>query len=160
MAETTSPDFAVKHKSQELIDYGTIALRAGDLPRAKGAFEAAWGVFPSPESLDGLGCVAFLKGEFIEAEELFMRAVSLDESYADAIGNLALLYETLGMKEKARLLYEKGIRADPINFKARNNYGALLTESGDADLGGGEILRAEALSRHPLIIENATRIGF
>lgn len=160
VAQSVAPDFASRREAQEIVDNGTLLLREGELSRAQAAFEASWAIAPSPQALDGLGCVAFLKGETKEAEELFTRALTLDEEYSHALGNLALLYESEGNHEKAKELYERGLIQEPKNFQARNNYGVFLEESGDSDTARGEILRAEAISGHPLIVENVSRIGF
>lgn len=159
-APIVAPDFNARREAQDLVDNGTLLLRQGELSRAQAAFESSWAISPSPQALDGLGCVAFLRGEEMEAEELFTRAVSFDEGYSHALSNLALLYEKQGKHEKARTLFEKGLISDPKNFQARNNYGVFLQEIGEEGGARSEILRAEVLSKHPLIIENVSRIGF
>lgn len=164
-----SPNPAKQAQALSLIDQGTIALRAGELDRAEATFQAAWEIDELPAAVDGLGCVAFLRGDSKRAEELFIQAYQMDDDYTEALGNLALLYEANGLSENARQLFERAIAENPGNARVRNNFAAYLKErareDGDSERSAQtsararqELFKAHALSPHPLIEQNLEKV--
>ncbi|MBX7137460.1 MAG: hypothetical protein K1X83_05700 [Oligoflexia bacterium] len=153
--EPQPPGAASISQALNLVDQGTLMLREGDLHRAQGSFESSWEIVPSPQALDGQGCVAFLHGEFGAAERYFRRAYSEFEKYPEALANLALLYEATGRRSAADSAYRLALREAPANFRGRNNYAVFLRDSG---AGPGKVLKelfkAEAVEKHPMITEN------
>lgn len=144
----------------ELIDQGTLWLRAAELDRAEGAFEAAWEVSKLAAALDGLGCVAFRRGDARRAEELFIKAYQVDHRYSVSLANLALLYKRNGLTHAAQRLYVEAIARNPRNFKARNNFGVLLSDIQELPQAGRlQLLRAAALKRDALIENNLRSIS-
>ncbi|RIL08251.1 MAG: hypothetical protein DCC75_09410 [Proteobacteria bacterium] len=149
-----------------LVDRGTLHLRHGELDKAYASFTAAYQIEESAAALDGMGCVELLRGEFEVAERNFIAAITADPEYSQARGNLGLLYELRGKKLEARQMYQSAMALDPKNFHAKNNLAGLLVEL-ERELGGGSglrgearliLLQAEALSGHPLIKENVSRL--
>ncbi|PJF37581.1 MAG: hypothetical protein CUN55_21340, partial [Phototrophicales bacterium] len=90
------PTLEETNQAQQLIDKGTLALRARMLDEAQAAFEVSYDLVPSPEALDGLGCVAFMRGELEIARDYFLSAYNQDSNYTDSIFHLALLYDYVG----------------------------------------------------------------
>lgn len=146
-----------------LIDQGTAYLQMSDLARAKAAFEVAWDLAALPAALDGLGCVAFLEGDLARAQKYFVSAYEQDETYTTALGNLALLYESVGMTNEAQILYKRVLKEDPRNFRARNNFAGFLIEHKNEgtvtrERAKRELLRAEALTDHSFIQKNLEKV--
>lgn len=144
-------------ESMNLVDQGSAYLELGQLDRARSSFQVAWDVGQTAAALDGLGCVAFLEGDLLKAQSYFIRAYERDDSYTEAIANLALLYDRVGDTEHAEMLYRHVVEMDPKNYRARNNLAALMQgkSRGVRDEAAlRELLRAASLSDHPLIKMN------
>ena len=145
--------------ARRLVDRATLALRAGDLDAAQAGYEVALQNAPLASAIDGLGCVAFLRGEYPTAATLFERAYAQDPGSASALFNLAMVQEVLGREELARQLYERGIELNPRDARGRANYAALLADrsrsNGRSALEARrELLRAQALAKTGLISRN------
>ena len=145
-----------------LVDQGVALMRTGDLDRAEAAFETAWEVARLTAAIDGLGCVAFLRGDHLTAEKYFLAAIDTDPEYYDSFANLALLYESIGKVSLAKRYYRTAIAGDPENFRARNNYAASIFDNDCEYFARGdalfELLKAESLAKHPLIGENIVKV--
>lgn len=152
-----------------MIDKGVQFLRVGDLNQAKAAFSVAQEIKPSAAALDGLGCVAMLRAEYSDAEQLFVSAYKLDPLYTRAIGNLALLYDLSSQYDLAQRFYEAALKLEPHNYQVRTNYAVLIEEMGRriakvqarnklkkqrAVWAKQELLKAYALAEHPIIEHN------
>ncbi len=157
---TEPPSMDAIHRARELVDQGVIYLELGELERAEATFRVAFEVAEIPQSLDGLGCVAFLRGDFESAEKLFNQAYALDPAYTYVLGNLALLYEQQGAAEKSLALYQRAIELNPANFQFRNNFGVFLKQKLDyPNLSVSELRKGAALSPDPLIEYNLKQLG-
>lgn len=160
--QTPPVDLHREQSALVLVDRATQALRAGALDEAQAGFSAAWETSPSTAALDGLGCVAFQRGDFLRAEEYFLRAMRREPEYGPAYANLALLYEIEGRLEQARELYDRSVELDPLNPLVRNNRGALLSDLAVAPseqaAARQEILKAAYLSRDRLVRQNVRKI--
>ena len=150
------PSLDDMRESRRLVNQGTLFLRQGLLDQARASFSMARELDGSAAAIDGLGCVAMLEQRFEIAQRYFIRAYELDNNYADALGNLALLYELYGYLNEAETLYRRALAIDPKNFRTRNNYAAFLH-----DHRGGKDIRVEdefnkafSLTPHPLIKAN------
>ncbi len=62
------------------------------------------------------------RGLWREAIYRWERATQLDATYAPAFNNLAVAYEQVGDREKARAAYEKAIALQPGNTLIRQNF--------------------------------------
>lgn len=148
--------------AQVLVDQGTLHLRTAELDRAGSEFRLAWDMAQLPAALDGLGAVMFRQGDYAAAEKLFLQAAQLDESYPEALANLALLYEAQGLKEKAGYYYQLALERGPANARARNNYAAYIVDNDSSSRSMGraraELFKAEAVMRHPVISANIQRV--
>jgi len=158
----TAPNVLDQQEVLRLIDEGTLYLRSRDLDNAEASFRVASEIAETAAVLDGLGCVAFLRSNFKDAEEYFWRAYEVDATYNNSLGNLALLYETEGKKDKAKELYERALNEDPRNFRTRNNYAAFLSGANNGAVKGQakrELLKAKMLANDPLILDNIEKIN-
>ncbi|MDC0357833.1 hypothetical protein OAO01_03385 [Oligoflexia bacterium] len=146
-----------------LIDQGTAQLRGRKLDQAEASFTVAAETAPLPAAYDGLGCVALVRGDYVRAEKLLWRAYNMGDPYDHALGNLALLYEAQGLKEKAAALYLDAMKKNPKNFRLRNNFAVFLvdnySESERYIMAVDELLKAQALAKHPLIEENLKKLN-
>lgn len=152
-------DRAREQQSMNLIDRGVMYIRQGQLDQAQASFLVANELAPAAAALDGLGCVAFLKGDIVLAEQYFRRAYQMDQTYYEALANLALLKESQGLYSEARRAYQSAIRHNPADFRARNNLAGLLYElQDDKQAVRAELLKADALSEHPLVVSNLNQV--
>lgn len=163
---------AAEQQARQLVDQGVLSLRSGDLERAEASFRVAYETKPLAAALDGLGCVAFMRGNAESAETYFVQAWQSEENYYTALANLALLYESRGLYSEAQKMYQMAIDGDPQNFRARNNLAAFLYDSVYVSDGPdkiedelrrkrivkNELLKAEALTEDPIIEKNLKEI--
>ncbi|NDC37906.1 MAG: hypothetical protein EBZ48_07610 [Proteobacteria bacterium] len=148
-------------KALQLIDQGTTQLRRGELEKAQASYQMAYDLAKLPQGLDGLGCVALLRGEYKLAEDYFKTAMEQDPTYQTPLANLALLYDLSGRSKEAKLFYRRAIDAQPLNARVRSNFGAFIadTEEGREFEAEREMLHAQALSDSPLIETNLRRLA-
>ena len=141
-----------------LVDQGVALLREEKIDQAEAAFRVAYALARIPQAVDGLGCVAFRRGEFITAEGLFQQAFEMDSRYSEALANLALLHDLHGDKEVARTLYQRVVDYDPQSARTRNNFAALLFEHSEKGAARLELLMANANAEHKLIHQNLKKM--
>lgn len=140
-------------RAEGLVNEGVLALREGRLADAENAFDLARDHAPLAAALDGKGCVAFHRGEFAQAEQLFREAYESDSSYDDALGNLALVLDILGRDEEAIDAYDAFLREHPEALRERNNRAALALDSGE------EPQKVEAELAKAALIMNGELVG-
>ena len=126
----------------KLVDEGTQHLRSRKFEEAKAEFSIASELAPVAAAVDGKGCVALLQGNYAEAEKLFTQAYDLDDTYDQALANLALLNDLMGDTEKALRLYNRYITLYPDSAIVRNNRAVL-----EYDRGERKILILEELKK-------------
>lgn len=152
------PTLEAYQRASHLIDQGTLLLREGDLDRAEATFMVAYEIARLPAAIDGLGCVAFLRGDLGMAERRFIEAYQADEGYNNALGNLAMVYEAQGRDRAAEKLYARAVQENGENFRIRGNFGAFLAKRGSREDARVEFLKAASIASHPLIEENLKRV--
>lgn len=158
MADSVS-DERIKQALQ-LVDRGTASIREGKLHEAQVAFSMAEELAPVAAAVDGQGCVALLSGEFDRAEKLFKRAYDMDETYDQALANLALLHDIRGSRDEAKRLYDTAIESLPDSVTARNNRAALeYDRSGRKMEVVQELEKARLAGDHHVVRENLARMG-
>jgi Flp pilus assembly protein TadD len=128
-----------------MIDQGVLQLRLGKLEDAAASFRLTRELGAEAHGIDGLGCVAFLQGDYEIAESRFKEALQVDPGYVTALANLALLYDLLGRVNEATRLYEIVVQRDPTNFRSRNNFGVLLIRDGERERGIDALREARSL---------------
>jgi Flp pilus assembly protein TadD len=147
-------------RALSLVDEGTTLLRQRKPTQAGVIFSMAAELAPVAAAVDGQGCAALMEGDLERAEELFQKAYEMDETYDEALGNLALLKDIKGDSREARKLYTSFLEAHPDSGVARNNKAAL-----EYDLGARRILvkqeleKASKLSDHGVIRDNLERLS-
>ena len=89
----------------------------GDLIRAELNLRKALKIEPDNFIvLNNIGSIYSLKNELKKAKDFFSRAINIKHDYNNAIFNLALTYEEMGIKDKAVELYKKAIKYEPNNL--------------------------------------------
>jgi Flp pilus assembly protein TadD len=157
---------ARESKMRELLRTGNRLLQRGDwdsLDRAQAAYTVARELDGSDaRPIDGLGCVAWRKGNVDLAQFYFQRAVELNPEYDRPVAHLALVAEAHGHLQAARELLARAVALNPLNFRARNNFAALsIKHSRNPQLlaeAYHQLLRASELAGDPLIEENIRRL--
>jgi tetratricopeptide (TPR) repeat protein len=160
--------------ARSLVDKGVRHLRNRQISAADAAFRIALESANSVnsdlpieeaaiEAIDGIGCVALVRGELSLAETLFQRAIELDSQYSPAYGHLAMVYELQGKDTESYRLFERSLKRDPNNYKIRANYAAFLFDKGRKREALSLMQEALELSKNePIITENInfmTKIG-
>jgi Flp pilus assembly protein TadD len=146
-------------QAMKMVDQGAEQLRMGKLEEASNSFSLAEELAPLAAAVDGQGCVALLRGNFLQAERLFMRAYEMDGSYDEALANLALLMDVSGRKVRAKELYNQSVIAIPTHVVARNNRAVLEYDQGGGRMGVLEELeKARLVAEHPVVSENVARL--
>jgi Flp pilus assembly protein TadD len=148
-------------RAEELIGEGVLFLRQNRLEEAEASFVLSISLIPSAGATDGLGCVAFRRGDFRQAEKLFLRAIALEHGYFAAYSNLGLLYDTVGDFELARKYYRAALELQPDDSQTRVNYGVLLANWADPvfrEEAAKEFVRAAVAGSNETAPENFRRL--
>jgi tetratricopeptide (TPR) repeat protein len=147
-------------RALSLVDEGTTLLRQKKPTEAGVLFAMAAELAPLAAAVDGQGCAALMEGDLARAEELFEKAYDMDETYDEALANLALLKDIQGNTPEALKLYTRFLENHPDSGIARNNKAAL-----EYDLGARRILvaqeleKATRLSDHGIITDNLEMVS-
>lgn len=155
-------------KLRELLKQSVVELRLGTpdaLDRAQASLEIARELHPKDARvLDGLGCVAWRKGNVNLAESFFKKSLEQDQNYSRPWAHLALVAEARGHYNAANGLLRKAIAVNPMNFMARNNRAAFLlknsTNPRDHSIAYQELMKAYQLSGSddPIVQANIRRV--
>jgi acetyltransferase-like isoleucine patch superfamily enzyme len=103
-------------------------IRKGEALFEYGEFETAERLFfellsknPANSRLfNNIGVIHHAKKEFCEAEKCFLKTLEIDKNDLDALMNLADLYQTLKLWDKALMILEKCVYLDPGNNRLKN----------------------------------------
>ena len=156
-------EIACEEKLVDLLTEATIGMRfqtSSGLDHAQGALMLAQELKPrDPRVLDGLGCLAWYRGEKMTAEKFFRQAIEENPQYDRGYAHLALLAEERGDIPAARDLLRLALGLNPMNFRARNNYAILLFERFPGQQSEieayAELLKAySAAGKDALIVDN------
>ena len=124
---------AAKRPRAELVHLrqGARQLHHGDLDRAEAHFSVAAAYNRrSGEALNGLGLVAFARGERRRARQLFTRALALNEDLSEAQNNLGVLELARGRWRAAVTRFQAALDIDPGFHRARFNHARALFRGG------------------------------
>lgn len=124
------PNIVSQLRAQQLLDYGTIALREGRLREAEEAFVASHTVIPGPAALDALGCLEFRRGNFVDAGKLFRTAYENDNSYTEAMAHLGILAAMLGELHDAETLLNHAVMKHPEQANYHRYLATVLDQLG------------------------------
>lgn len=143
----------------DYIDVGLLRLREGEAEESQAAFELAEELSPQAASIDGLGCVEFMRRNFAAAEMHFWQAYQRDSGYHPALVHLGDLYSLAGEPERAMEFYDKALEIAPESGEARNNLGVLLAEEfGQEAWATKQFLKASLLKRDQIARFNLKKI--
>lgn len=152
-----------EQRAQEMVDRGVSFLRTASYEQAEASFRVAAELAQIPAAYDGLACVHFLRGNVLEAKSLYKKIISWFPSYARSRANLALIYDLEGQSSAAAALYEDALSLEPLNYKVRNNYGALLLNSKNhtaRSAAKSYLIDAQVIADHPIIRANIETIRY
>lgn len=123
----------------ELLPAEMIAVDAIPAPIGDDPTEATLG--PTAYTCFVEACAAEDRGDAVEAEALYRRALDVDPALAAAMTNLGNLRHRAGAASEARALYERALEHDPGQSEARYNLGNLLDDAGETELAIAELRR-------------------
>jgi len=144
-------------EARKLVSQGVLFIRQFDdgdamaLNRASAVFQLAYEIDSQGADIqDGLGCIAWRKGDLDSAETFFTYAIELDPSYARAWVNRAYIEEHKGNKEIAEIFLQKALEINSFDPHALNNLGGLVYDHASdehrKEYGRSLIYRARELS--------------
>ena len=111
------------------IDQGLAAARAGNLQRAKVAFEGALRIEPSNfDALQLLGNVYLALKDFAKARDVLESALRIDPAFPPWLMNLGNCLSGLEDNERALVLYDRALLARPGYEDALFNKGLVLNK--------------------------------
>lgn len=118
----------VERKVRMLLLQGNKYLTEDDsLLLAKASYQVARELKPNDARvLDALGAVAWREGKDQVALDFFKAAYAQDYRYDRPLVHLALVAEKRGDILAAKELLLKAIKMNPLNYRAKNNLGALI----------------------------------
>ena len=93
-----------------------------------------------PDAWNELGIAYMSKGDFKKAEDVFEKAISLDDGYSFSYQNLGSLYFSIFLKnkeissyQKSLDYYKKAIELEPGDASAYNGLGAVYLQGGNLE---------------------------
>jgi TolB-like protein/Tfp pilus assembly protein PilF len=114
-------------------DFGLLPTSEG-LAHAREAYEKALSIDPKyAPAHAGLGVIAMFNNDFVSAAKHFERALALDPTDLDVLGDIALFLQSLGRLEETLALEQAIVRRDPVNMTALFNLGHIQQFSGQFD---------------------------
>jgi Tfp pilus assembly protein PilF len=78
-----------------------------------------------------LASIRLAQGKLDQARHHFEKLTESEPSFPGIYFHLGIVYEKLGMPEKAENAYEKALMKNPDNAEACNNLGLLLAKKGE-----------------------------
>lgn len=91
-----------------------------------------------PECINGLGLVAYARGDNPTAIKYFTQAIQKSRNFAQARNNLGALYFRDGNFQEALTLFRAAVEIDPGYQDARYNYGLCYLRLGQQATGKGD----------------------
>lgn len=130
-------------------DTVSAVLKAGLQAQARGNLDAAVAEYTAVIKLDpsntlahyNLGVIDQERGSITRSANEYQRALSVRPDYVPALYNLATI-EAARAPQQAQALYQKVIRLQPRDARARLNLGLLLRSAGRAKAGNAQIAAA------------------
>jgi tetratricopeptide (TPR) repeat protein len=102
--------------------------------RAREAEEKALSIDPNyAPAHAGLGRIGMYNNDFVSAAKHFERALALDPTDLNVLGNSAVFLESLGRLQEGLALHEVVVRRDPVNVSALYNLGSIQQFAGQFD---------------------------
>jgi len=106
-------------------DFGLLPTSEG-LAHAREAYEKALSIDPNyAPAHAGLGVIAMFNNDFVSAAKHFERALALDPTDLNVLGDIALFLQSLGRLQETLALEQAIVRRDPVNVTALFNLGHI-----------------------------------
>jgi Flp pilus assembly protein TadD len=116
-----------------LVGMGEVLLRLGDQGKALACFQEVqdMGFDEDVELMLTMGRALFREGLYLQASDIFTKAVSVRPDVADTIAALAFCLHRMGDEVGASRHLRRSLRLDPDHHEARVYLGHLLYDRGD-----------------------------
>ena len=125
-------ELAQEEKLVELLSVATLEMRqktTAAYSRALAALELAREMSArDPRVLDALGCVEWRRKNYNLAEYFFRETLRENPNYDRAYAHMAMIAERKGDIKAAQELLLYALQLNPMNYRARNNFAALLID--------------------------------
>jgi tetratricopeptide (TPR) repeat protein len=112
----------------------------------------------NPVILDKMGVAYHHMFDLNDAKKYYVLAIKIKPNYAEAINNLASIYEAEKNYRQAQRLYRKAIRLSPNSPLFYSNLGTAYFFQGNTKKGADAYRQAFALDPHVFDGSNAARI--
>jgi len=116
-----------------LVGLGEVLLRIGDRGRALACFKEVqrMGFDEDVELMLTMGRALYREELYLQARDVFLKAVSVRPDYAETVAALAYCFHRLGDEVDASRHLRRALRLDPDLVEARVYLGHLLYDRGD-----------------------------
>jgi tetratricopeptide (TPR) repeat protein len=122
---------AIHQRAVDEVYRGYEYYQKDDLERAEVAFNHALEFNKDfPEAWNGLGLIAFTRGNLDAAKQHFQRAIRINSDFAEAHGNLGRVYLSTGRLSQAEDELVVALKINPDYTDARYNYAVSLLRQG------------------------------
>lgn len=139
---------ACRESAEQHIRKAHVLFANKQLDQALASYEKAVSIEPDNEiALEGIGNVAFERGDVKTAASWYEKAAAADEKAINARHRLAIARSELGDIEGAIAALEQALKIDPANTFAINALGGLYQKKGD--LKRAEELQVAAVKIDP-----------
>lgn len=85
------------------------------------------------KELSAKGDEYFQKGDYLKAEELFLKVIAAGQRFADVYNKMGLIYCSKGMYDKASKYFEKALEINPRYTEVSLNLAVTYNEMGQYD---------------------------
>jgi len=145
---TPEQEALIEQELRGLLYKTVLLLRKGDsesLVQAESMLLLAQELrFNDARILDGLGCLAWRRGDMDLASRYFRDSIAKDPNYDRPYVHLASIAESRGDVSTAKELLVMALKINPMNYRARNNLMALLVDKeGDVPQAYRELLKVK-----------------
>jgi len=120
-------DVKVPPQARKLYDDAIVAMKGGDIARAKSILSNLTQDYPTLSGpFVNLGIIHFRADEIDQAEKDFQQALKVNPDSAVSLNHLGIINRGKGKFQEAQQDYEKALAIDPNYAYAHLNYGILL----------------------------------
>jgi tetratricopeptide (TPR) repeat protein len=135
---------------------GVTLAAAGNPKRAAEVLSTATRFYPNDAGTEfALGSALELLNDKAGAAAAYQRAISLEEDFTAAYGNLGRISYSLGDWQSAIATFRRGLQINPLSAELNYDLGLALTRSGD--VAGARQALALALRLDPTLTEPGVR---
>ena len=117
-----------------LLDLGALLLRhPGDVEKAEAAYRHYLTTHKDDDIyiINTLAWIVYSRGDFAEAEQLYLQAIATNKEDMNTLTNLAQLFSRLSRRVEAEQLYRRAIESNAQSAIAHYNLAAFLVSGND-----------------------------